>query len=78
MKSTTDGKIESFELEGENAVASAIICHNSGASLYFRYILKSFYLMQILSLRSSQEMADLFVKKMTEDLGLNFGGKYCI
>lgn len=31
-----NGKIESFELSGENAVYSDLICYNSGASLYFR------------------------------------------
>lgn len=36
MKQTSNDKIESFELSGSSAVSSAIICHNSGASLYFR------------------------------------------
>jgi hypothetical protein len=36
MKSTSNGKIDSFELEDWKA---AMTCYNAGASLYFRYYL---------------------------------------
>lgn len=36
MRSSLDSKIDSFQLEGDSAVKSAMICHGGGASLYFR------------------------------------------
>ena len=71
-----DGKIDSFELEGENAVKSAMICYNAGASLYFRYELRSKFKFSNNSSRSPQEMAENFIPLMTQSLGMNFGGFY--
>eukprot|EP00761_Pharyngomonas_kirbyi_P011226 gb/GECH01011251.1/.p1 GENE.gb/GECH01011251.1/~~gb/GECH01011251.1/.p1 ORF type:complete len:972 (+),score=284.83 gb/GECH01011251.1/:1-2916(+) len=50
--------IESFPAPDTN---SAMVCKNSGASLYFR---------------SPQEMADIFVAKIINELGINFGGRF--
>jgi len=53
--------IESFELEGESSVNSAMICYRSGASLYFR---------------SPEEMSRIFVRSFSQDLGMNFAAFY--
>ena len=60
MKNIKDGKIDSFEVEPESS-RNALVCHNAGASLYFR---------------SPQEMASTFIREMTMQLGINFGGMY--
>eukprot|EP01117_Protostelium_nocturnum_P013424 TRINITY_DN5004_c0_g1_i1.p1 TRINITY_DN5004_c0_g1~~TRINITY_DN5004_c0_g1_i1.p1 ORF type:complete len:611 (-),score=215.35 TRINITY_DN5004_c0_g1_i1:63-1895(-) len=57
----TKEKIESFELQGENAISSAKTCYASGASLYFR---------------SSQDLADILVARLTDELGIGFAGYY--
>ena len=61
--SSTSTTIESFELDSTSQTRAAELLHSSGASLYFR---------------SSQEMADVYVRAMSAGVGMNYGGVYAV